>query len=120
MNHIADWDAANEKKHPVIGVQINNEFIGMRTTFPNSLAISYLNGVAGAVKQSDYVVWTRANCVFWNVAGRIQENEAHRLSGKRLIFDFVELTLTGIILLRMPHSLPVCVTMSHTLARISG
>ncbi|KAA4184495.1 glycoside hydrolase, partial [Bacteroides ovatus] len=31
MNHIADWDAANEKKHPVIGVQINNEFIGMRT-----------------------------------------------------------------------------------------
>lgn len=89
MNHIADWDAANEKKHPVIGVQINNEFIGMRTTFPNSLAISYLNGVAGAVKQSDYVVWTRANCVFWNVAGRIQENEAHRLSGEKTNLDFV-------------------------------
>ncbi len=26
---------------------------------------------------------------FWNVAGRIQENEAHRLSGKKTNLDFV-------------------------------
>lgn len=89
MEHIAMWDVANGKLHPVIGVQINNEFVGQKTTFPNSLAISYLNTVAGAVKQSDYVVWTRTNCVFWNVMGRIHENEAHRCSFEQTNLDFV-------------------------------
>ncbi len=89
MEHIAAWDVANGKQHPIIGVQINNEFVGQRMAFPNSLAISYLNGVAGAVKQSDYVVWTRANCVFWNVVGRIHENEARRCSSEQTNLDFV-------------------------------
>lgn len=89
MEHIVVWDMANGKQHPIIGVQINNEFVGQRMAFPNSLAISYLNSVAGAVKQSDYVVWTRANCVFWNVNGRIYENEAHRRSPEQTNLDFV-------------------------------
>ena len=89
MEHIAAWDIANGKQHPVIGVQINNEFVGKKMAFPNSLAISYLNAVAGAVKQSDYVVWTRANCVFWNVMGRIHENEACRCSSEQTNLDFV-------------------------------
>ena len=89
MNHIAEWDAANGLTHPIIGVQINNEFIGKKVPFPNDLAISYLNGVASAVKQSNYVVWTRANCVYWNVCGRIHENEARKKSVVTTNLDFV-------------------------------
>jgi hypothetical protein len=88
MEHIAQWDVANGRKHPVIGVQINNEVIGRHIPFSNSLVISYLSDVASAVKNSGYVVWTRANCVYWEIPGRIYENEAHRLSDKSTNLDF--------------------------------
>lgn len=91
MNHIAEWDVKNGRKHPVIGVQINNEFLSHKIPFSNPLAIDYLNTVAGGVKESDYVVWTRANCVFWNMTARIHGNEAHRLSDKTTNLDFVGL-----------------------------
>lgn len=91
MNHIAEWDVKNGHKHPVIGVQINNEFLSHKIPFSNPLAIDYLNTVAGGVKESDYVVWTRANCVFWNMTARIHGNEAHRLSDKTTNLDFVGL-----------------------------
>ena len=42
MNHIAEWDVKNGHKHPVIGVQINNEFLSHKIPFSNPLAIDYL------------------------------------------------------------------------------
>jgi hypothetical protein len=91
MDHIAEWDAANSSKHTVIGVQIDNEVFGTRATFPNSLVIDYLSHVAGAVKKSKYVVWTRINCVYWEVDGRIIENERKRLSPEGTHIDFAGL-----------------------------
>lgn len=90
MKHISQWDKKHESKHPVIGVQIGNEVIGRGTTpFSNSLAISYLSDVAGAVKNSDYVLWTRVNCVFWKIPSRICENEEKRLTPQGTNLDFI-------------------------------
>jgi hypothetical protein len=91
MNHVARWDASNGSKHPVIGVQIGNEVIGQGVSFPNPLIISYLSYVGGAVKKSDYGVWTRINCVYWEIDGRIIENESQRTSAKGSNIDFVGL-----------------------------
>lgn len=90
MSHIASWDATNGSRHPLIGVQIGNEVIGYGGhPFPNSLVISYLSDVAGAIKNSDYVVWTRVNCVFWDIPARIIENESRRISPQGTNIDFV-------------------------------
>lgn len=89
MKHIAEWDKKHAERHPVIGVQIGNEVVGYRHPFPNEVVLSYLNRVAGAVKQSDYKVWTRVNCVFWNADSRIYGNEALRLSEEGTNLDFV-------------------------------
>ncbi|MGK9118269.1 DUF4978 domain-containing protein [Olivibacter jilunii] len=89
MEHLAGWDKANDSKHPVIGVQIGNEVLGFGLPYSNSLVISYLSDVASAVKQSDYVVWTRINCVFWDIPTRIYENEDLRASTQGTNIDFV-------------------------------
>ena len=91
MEHIAEWDAAGGGKHTVIGVQINNEVFGTRVSFPNALVIDYLSHLAGAVKQSKYVVWTRINCVYWEADGRIIENEQKRFSPEGTNLDFAGL-----------------------------
>ena len=89
MGHIAEWDAAHGNKHTLIGVQINNEAIGMKGLFSNAEVLSYLNRVASAVKTSNYVVWTRANCVFWNINSRIIGNEETRKAQGNVNLDFV-------------------------------
>ncbi len=89
MKHISEWDKANGEKHPVIGVQLNNEAIGQKGLFANSEVISYLSKLASAVKQSDYVVWTRANCVYWNVIARVYGNEECRVSKEGTNLDFI-------------------------------
>ena len=91
MNHIAEWDAANGSKHTVIGVQVGNEVFGTGVSFPNALVVEYLSDVASAVKKSDYVVWTRINCVYWEVDGRIVENERRRASPEGTDIDFAGL-----------------------------
>ena len=91
MGHIAEWDVAHGRTHPVIGVQIGNEVFGAGASFPNSLVIDYLSDVAAAVKRSPYVVWTRINCVYWEVDGRIPENERKRLSESGTNLDFAGL-----------------------------
>ena len=89
MEHVAKWDVANGSRHPLIGVQIGNEVVGYSNNpFPNSLVISYLSDVAGAVKNSEYVVWTRVNCVFWKIPARIHENELLR-STQGTNLDFI-------------------------------
>ena len=89
MKHISEWDKANGNKHPIIGVQINNEAIGQKGLFANSEVISYLSKVASAVKQSDSVVWARANCVYWNVMARVYGNEERRISKEGTNLDFM-------------------------------
>lgn len=89
MEHISQWDRANDSKHPVIGVQIGNEVLGFGLPYSNSLVISYLSDVASAVKNSNYVVWTRINCVFSDIPTRIYENETKRDSSKGTNIDFV-------------------------------
>ncbi|MBR1678187.1 MAG: DUF4978 domain-containing protein [Bacteroidales bacterium] len=91
MEHIVAWDRRHGNRHPVIGVQIDNEVFGSGASFPNSLVIDYLSDVAGAVKRSSYVVWTRINCVYWEVDGRIPENEKKRLTPGGTDIDFVGL-----------------------------
>ena len=89
MAHIAEWDKANGAKHPVIGVQIGNEVRGMYLPYDNTLLNNYLSHVAGAVKNSEYVVWTRVNCVFMDVFGRIFENERLRNTPAGTNLDFI-------------------------------
>lgn len=89
MAHIAEWDKANGSKHPVIGVQIGNEVRGQHVPFDNTTINSYLSHVAGAVKNSDYVVWTRVNCVFMDVYGRAFENERLRNTPEGTNLDFI-------------------------------
>lgn len=93
MNHIASWDAAHGSKHTVIGVQLDNEARGINhLSFPASLVISYLSAVGNAVKQSNYVVWTRLNCVYVDAESRIDANEALRSkSGTNIDFAGIDL-----------------------------
>ena len=89
MKHISLWDKHHGGKHIVIGFQIGNEVLGLHHPFSNKAVMSYLSRVAGAVKSSDYVVWTRVNCVFWNKCSRILCNEAMKLSEESSNIDFV-------------------------------
>lgn len=59
MAHIASWDAANGNMHPVIGFQIENE----TQRFSASAIVSYMSGVASAIKTSNYSVYTRTNTI---------------------------------------------------------
>lgn len=89
MKHISKWDKDNGSKHPVIGVQIGNEVRGQHVPFENSVINSYLSHVAGAVKNSDYVVWTRVNCVFMDVYARVFENERLRNTPQGTHLDMI-------------------------------
>lgn len=89
MNHIASWDNANGSKHPVIGVQLNNEFKGGSHNTPTA-CINYLNGIGAGVKNSNYVVWTRVNCQHdeTDVTNKINYNETLR-NGTGTNIDFI-------------------------------
>ncbi|HEU5080593.1 MAG TPA: DUF4978 domain-containing protein [Opitutaceae bacterium] len=96
MAHVAEWDGSHGASHTVIGVQICNEVRGENgLPFPVSLIISYLSDLAGAVKTSPYVVWTRVNCISLEALSRIEENETlRRTTGTNL--DFIGTDLYGV------------------------
>jgi len=89
MEHIAVWDKANGSRHPIIGVQIGNEVRGQHVPFENTVINNYLSHVAGAVKNSGYVVWTRVNCVFMDVYARVFENERLRNTPEGTNLDMI-------------------------------
>ena len=95
MEHIALWDANNEKPHTVIGVQLGNE---ARAHGGNSATaaeiINFYHQVGAAVKQSKYVTWTRLNCVSYETNGRTSANESKRNNGGTNI-DFVGIDIYG-------------------------
>ena len=99
MGHIALWDKANGSKHTVIGVQLGNEVTGYDfngETFTSAQVISYMNQLGGAVKKSQYPVWTRINCVWGMEFDRIDVNEAMRaLSGSYIDFIGIDLYKGG-------------------------
>lgn len=106
MEHIAEWDAANGSKHTVIGVQINNEVSGhSNVSFPSSLIVSYMSDLAGAVKNSSYVVWTRLNCIPSLTNSIIMENENLRSTSGTNI-DFVGIDLYRVDLNAIKTVLP--------------
>lgn len=106
MEHIASWDAAHGSKHIVVGVQLDNEVRGINhLSFPESLVVSYLSAVGGAVKHSKYVVWTRLNCVYSDTASRIDANKSLR-SASGTNIDFVGIDLYGIQASTVRSALP--------------
>lgn len=93
MAHIASWDRLNGSKRTVIGVQLGNEVRGWnKAKFAGSLCVSYMSDVGSAVKRSDYVVWTRMNCVWGDQTSRIEANEKLR-SGRGTNVDFIGIDL---------------------------
>lgn len=80
MSHIARWDADHGYAHTLIGIQLNNEVRGMRIPFSNACVLSYMSDLATAIKESNYVVWTRLNCVYVDLEARIADNEKMRLN----------------------------------------
>ena len=95
MDHVALWDANNGSPHTVIGVQLGNE---ARAHGNNSASaaeiIDWYHNVGSAVKKSNYVVWTRLNCVSWETWGRIEANEKKKENGGSNI-DFVGVDVYG-------------------------
>ncbi len=94
MAHIAEWDAANGSSHTVIGVQLGNEPLGHDQTVAAERIIEYYDYVGAAVKESDYSVWTRLNCVNGQHTNRINANEALRAE-KGTNIDFVGIDVYG-------------------------
>jgi hypothetical protein len=86
MAEVARWDAANGNKHPVIGVQLNNEV----QKFSDAEVVDYMNGIGSAIKTSAYSVWTRINTLdnLTSVNARIAENTRLR-SGAATNLDFI-------------------------------
>lgn len=95
MAHIAERDKANGGTHTVIGIQLGNE---ARSHGANEATareiIDYYSAVGEAVKQSDYVVWTRLNCVYGDTPGRIRANKEKRETEGTNI-DFVGIDVYG-------------------------
>jgi hypothetical protein len=86
MAHIASWDATNGNKHPVVGVQLNNEV----QKFSDAEVVDYMSGIGSAIKTSAYSVWTRVNTLdnVSSVSARIAENTKLR-SGAGTNLDFI-------------------------------
>jgi hypothetical protein len=86
MAEVARWDAANGNKHPVIGVQLNNEV----QKFSDAEVVDYMSGIGSAIKTSAYSVWTRINTLdnLTSVNARIAENTRLR-SGAGTNLDFI-------------------------------
>lgn len=95
MNHVALWDANNGNPHTVIGVQLGNEARshGANTATAAEI-IDYYHHVGAGVKQSEYVVWTRLNCVSGETWGRTNANESKRNNGGTNI-DYVGVDIYG-------------------------
>ncbi len=94
MEHIAEWDEAEGCPHTVIGVQLGNEPLGHEQDVPAMDIIDYYNEVGSAVKDSEYSVWTRLNCVNGRFEGYMTANEALRENGGTNI-DIVGIDVYG-------------------------
>ena len=95
MEHIAARDAEKGNRHTVIGIQLGNEARGydVNEAGANDI-IDYYSAVGEAVKKSDYVVWTRLNCVYGDTPGRIIAN-ADKRAGDGTNIDFVGIDVYG-------------------------
>lgn len=94
MEHVAQWDKQHGNPHTVIGVQLGNEVLGHEYELSAEEAVDYCSYIGAAVKESDYQVWTRMNCVSWMTKGRIEANEKKRLNGGTNV-DFVGIDIYG-------------------------
>ncbi len=95
MDHVALWDANMGHPHTVVGVQLGNEARGHGNNGATAAEIiDYYDHVGAAVKNSDYVTWTRLNCVSYETSGRTSANEAKRNNGGTNI-DFVGIDVYG-------------------------
>lgn len=95
MEHVARWDIHNGGGHTVVGVQLGNEARSHGNNMASAAEIiDYYSYVGAAVKQSEYVVWTRLNCVSWETSGRVDANEKKRVNGGTNI-DFVGVDIYG-------------------------
>lgn len=94
MNHVAEWDRDHGNPHTVIGVQLGNEAHGHEHDVSAETIVDYTSFLGTAVKESDYPVWTRMNCVCWMTRDRLAANENKRLNGGTNI-DFVGIDIYG-------------------------
>lgn len=95
IRHIAKWDAANGHPHTVIGMQMGNEPQGYEQDVSAGRIISYYSNVAKAVKNSDYSIWTRINCVTGKTMSNVYANEELRKSDDGTNIDFVGIDVYG-------------------------
>lgn len=94
MDHVAAWDSKHGNPHTVIGVQLGNEALGHEHDVSAETIVDYTSFLGSAVKESDYPVWTRMNCVSWMTRDRLKANESKRLNGGTNI-DFVGIDIYG-------------------------
>lgn len=94
MSHVAEWDKNHGNPHTVIGVQLGNEAHGHEHDISAETIVDYTSILGSAVKESDYPVWTRMNCVCWMTRDRLVANESKRLNGGTNI-DFVGIDIYG-------------------------
>jgi hypothetical protein len=90
MAHLAAWDAANGSPHTVIGMQLGNEMM----KFSGPVKQAFYTVIGGAVKSSDYSIYTRMNAIIPDLGGLLNANEAARSKGGTNI-DFVGVDLYG-------------------------
>lgn len=94
MEHVYEWDRRHGCPHTVIGVQLGNEAHGHEDDVPAEAIVDYTSYLGRAVKESDYPVWTRMNCVCWMTRDRLIANENKRMNGGTNI-DFVGIDIYG-------------------------
>lgn len=94
MEHVYEWDRRHGCPHTVIGVQLGNEAHGHEHDVPAEAIVDYTSYLGRAVKESDYPVWTRMNCVCWMTRDRLIANENKRMNGGTNI-DFVGIDIYG-------------------------
>lgn len=94
MERVAVWDAANGNPQTVIGVQLGNEPHGHEQDVSPTRIIEYYHHVGAAVKESNYKVYTRLNCVSWMTRDYLDANETKRANDSTNI-DFVGIDVYG-------------------------
>lgn len=95
MGHIASWDAEHGNVHTVVGIQLGNEPQSYQQDVSVGRILEYYSYVGKAVKESNYKVWTRLNCVSGKTMSYVYANEELKKSEQGSNIDFVGIDVYG-------------------------
>lgn len=95
IHHVALWDSIHGFPHTVVGIQLGNEPQGYQQDVSVERILEYYSYIGKAIKESNYCVWTRLNCVSGKTMSYVYANEELKKSQQGSNIDFVGIDIYG-------------------------